>query len=331
MQFDQLKRREFIALLGGAAAAWPLAVHAQQPVLPVIGFLGASTRDDTAFRVMGFLRGLNEAGYLEGQSVAIEYRWADGYYDRLPRLAADLVHRRVAVLAADGINAALAAKAATSTIPIVFSTGADPVKLGLVASLNRPGGNVTGVSILTVGLVAKRLEVLCEAIPKVSTIGLLVNPLQATDEVQVREAQDAARSLGRQIVVLNVSTKEDIDTAFDKVVQQRIAAVVAGSDAFITTRSEQLAALATRHRIPAVMEVREFVAAGGLMSYGTSHVDGHRQVGVYTGRILKGERPADLPVVQSTKVELAINLKAARALGITFPITLLGRADEVIE
>jgi putative ABC transport system substrate-binding protein len=205
------------------------------------------------------------------------------------------------------------------------------VKLGLVANLNRPGGNITGVSILTVGLVAKRLEVLCEAIPNVSTIGLLVNPFQATTELQVREAEDAARSLGRQIVVLNVSTEDDIDTAFDKVVQQRVAAVLAGSDSFITSRSQQLAELAGRHRIPAVMEVREFAAAGGLMSYGTSQSDGHRQVGIYTGRILKGERAADLPVVQSTKVELTINLKAAKALGLTFPITLLGRADEVIE
>jgi putative ABC transport system substrate-binding protein len=236
----------------------------------------------------------------------------------------------VAVIATDGINSTLAAKAATSTIPIVFGTGADPVKLGLVASLNRPGGNVTGVSILTVGLVAKRLEVLCEAIPNASTIGLLVNPTQETVELQVREAQDAARSLGRQIVVLNVSTKEDIDTAFDKIAQ-RITAVVVGSDSFITSRSEQLAALATRHRIPAVMEVREFAAAGGLMSYGTSHVDGQRQVGVYTGRILKGELAADLPVVQATKIELAINLNAAKLLSLTLPIALLGRADEVIE
>src|SRR3984893_2136934 len=326
-----IRRRELIVTLGGAAVAWPFTARAQQPAMPMIGFFGASSPDDSAFRVVGFRRGLNEASYLEGQSVTIEWRWAEGHYDRLPRLAADLVHRQVSVIAADGINSALAAKAATSAIPIVSSTGADPVKLGLVANLNRPGGNITGVSILTVGLVAKRLEVLCEAIPNVSTIGLLVNPFQATTELQVREAEDAARSLGRQIVVLNVSTEDDIDTAFDKVVQQRVAAVLAGSDSFITSRSQQLAELAARHRIPAVMEVREFAAAGGLMSYGTSQSDGHRQVGIYTGRILKGGRAADLPVVQSTKVELTINLKAAKALGLTFPITLLGRADEGIE
>jgi len=325
-----VRRREFITLLGGAAVAWSLSARAQQPTIPVIGFLSNSSPDNSASRATAFRQGLNEASYVEGQSVAIEYRWVEGQYEQLTALAAELVQRRVAVIAADGINPAIAAKAATSTIPIVFVTGSDPVKHSLVASLNRPGGNVTGISVLTVGLVAKRLEVLCEVIPEVSTIGLLVNPTQATTELQLRAMQDAARSLGRQIVVLNASSDSDIDAAFAKLVQQA-GGLVVGSDGFITGHAKQLAALAARHMIPAIVEWRAFAAAGGLMSYGPSEADAFRQAGVYTGRILKGEKPADLPVQQSTKVELVINLKTAKALGLTMPLPLLGRADEVIE
>jgi len=325
-----VRRREFITLLGGAAVAWSLSARAQQPTIPVIGFLSNSSPDNSASRATAFRQGLNEASYVEGQSVAIEYRWVEGQYEQLTALAAELVQRRVAVIAADGINPAIAAKAATSTIPIVFVTGSDPVKHSLVASLNRPGGNVTGISVLTVGLVAKRLEVLCEVIPKVGTIGLLVNPTQATTELQLRAMQDAARSLGRQIVVLNASSDSDIDAAFAKLVQQA-GGLVVGSDGFITGHAKQLAALAARHMIPAIVEWRAFAAAGGLMSYGPSEADAFRQAGVYTGRILKGEKPADLPVQQSTKVELVINLKTAKALGLTMPLPLLGRADEVIE
>ena len=326
-----MRRREFIALLGGAAVAGPLCARAQQPTIPVIGFLSNSSPDNSASRATAFRQGLNEASYVEGQSVAIEYRWVEGQYEQLTALAAELVQRRVAVIAADGINPAIAAKAATSTIPIVFVTGSDPVKHSLVASLNRPGGNVTGISVLTVGLVAKRLEVLCEVIPEVSTIGLLVNPTQATTELQLRAMQDAARSLGRQILVLNASSDSDIDAAFAKLVQQGAGGLVVGSDGFITGHAKQLAALAARHMIPAIVEWRAFAAAGGLMSYGPSDADAFRQAGVYTGRILKGEKPADLPVQQSTKVELVINLKTAKALGLTMPLPLLGRADEVIE
>jgi putative ABC transport system substrate-binding protein len=327
---SRIPRREVIALLGGAAA-WPLAATAQQPTTTVIGFLSNSSPNYSAGRATAYRQALNEAGYVEGQSVAIEYRWVEGHYDRLPPLAAELVQRRAAVILADGINPALAAKAATSTIPIVFVTGSDPVKHSLVASLNRPGGNVTGVSVLTVGLVAKRFEVLCEVIPDVTTIGLLVNPTQATTEFQLRDMQDAARTLGRQILVLNASSESDIDAAFAKLVEQRAGGLVVGSDGFITGRARQLAALAARHMIPAIVEWREFAATGGLMSYGPSETDAFRQAGVYTGRILKGATPADLPVYQSTKVELVINLKTAKALGLTIPLSLLGRADEVIE
>jgi putative ABC transport system substrate-binding protein len=325
-----MRRREFLALTGGVAA-WPIAARAQQPTIPLVGFLSNSSPEDSGSRAAAFRQGLNEAGYIEGQSVAIEYHWVEGHYDRLPPLAAELVQRRVAPIGADGIEPALAAKAATSTIPIVFVTGADPVEHGLVASFNRPGGNVTGISVLVVGLVAKRLEVLCEVIPNVTTIGLLVNPRQSTTELQLRDTQDAARLLGRQILVLNASSESEIDKAFVKLVRQRAGGLVVGSDGFITGRAKQLAALASHHMIPAIVAWREFAAAGGLMSYGPSVTDAFRQAGVYTGRILNGEKPADLPVIQSTKVELVINLKTARTLGLTFPLSLLGRADEVIE
>jgi putative ABC transport system substrate-binding protein len=325
-----MRRRDFLALTCGVAV-WPIAARARQPAMPLLGFLSNSSPNDSASRAAAYRRGLNEAGYIEGESVAIEYRWVEGHYDRLPPLAAEFVQRGVAVIGADGIEPALAAKAATSTIPIVFVTGADPVRQGLVASLNRPGGNVTGISVLVVGLVAKRLEVLCEVIPHVTTIGLLVNPSQSTTKLQLRDAQDAARLLGRQILVLNASSESEIDAAFVKLVEQRAGGLVVGSDGFITGRANQLAALASRHMIPAIVAWREFAAAGGLMSYGPSVTDAFREAGVYTGRILKGEKPADLPVMQSTKVELVINLKTARTLGLTFPLSLLGRADEVIE
>ena len=322
-----MRRREFVKYAAMAAAAWPVCARSQQQAMPVIGFLSGGGRGD----VDGLRQGLAESGYVLGRDLNIEYRWAEGQFDRLSALAADLTSRRVALIATATLPAAMAAKAASPTTPVVFVIGEDPVKAGLVASLNRPGGNATGVSDFVNQLVAKRLEVLCEVIPEVSTIGLLVNPTQATTELQLRAMQDAARSLGRQIVVLNASSDSDIDAAFAKLVQQGAGGLVVGSDGFITGHAKQLAALAARHMIPAIVEWRAFAAAGGLMSYGPSEADAFRQAGAYTGRILKGEKPADLPVQQSTKVELVINLKTAKALGLTMPLPLLGRADEVIE
>jgi putative ABC transport system substrate-binding protein len=279
-----------------------------------------------------FLKGLSEAGYVDGHNVAIEYRWADDQYDRLPAMAADLVHRQVAVIAATTTAAALAAKAATTTIPIVFETAADPVQRGLVASLNRPGGNVTGVTQLTVGLVPKELELLHELVPTARVIALLVNPTDTTvTEIESREMVSAARALGLELHILNASTERDFDVALANVIQLRAGGLVIATNAFFTSHAQQLGAAAARHAVPAVYKGREFAAAGGLMSYGSDITDAYRLAGIYTGRVLKGEKPADLPVQQATKIELIVNLKAAKALGITFPLTLLGRADEVIE
>jgi putative ABC transport system substrate-binding protein len=324
-----MRRREFITLLG-AAAAWPFAAGAQQ-AMPVIGFLGIRAPGEDPQLLTAFRQGLTQSGYVEGQNLAIEYRWAESQYDRLPALAAELVRRRVAVIVATAIPAALAAKAATTIIPIVFTGGVDPIEFGLVASLRRPGGNLTGVTSLTVELGPKRLELLHEAVPTATTIALLVNPTNPNAETQARDAQAAARILGLGLPVLRASTERDLDAAFATLAQLRAGGLVIGSDPFFNSRREQLAALTVRHAVPTIYGYREFAAAGGLMMYGSSLTDSYRLVGVYTGRILKGEKPADLPVQQSTKVEFVINLKTAKALGLTFPLTLLGRADEVIE
>ena len=326
-----MKRREFITLLGGAAA-WPLAARAQQPAMPVVGFLNARSPIDTAHLVAAFRRGLAENGYVEGQSVTIDYRWASGQPDRLPAMAMELVDRPVVVLAATGgENSAMAAKAATSTIPIVFAVGSDPIKLGLVASYNRPGGNVTGINILTTTLEAKRLGLLHELAPQAATVGVLLNPNWPPSANQLRDVQDAARVVGLQINVLRASTDQEIDAAFETVAQQRIAALAVTGNPFYDTRREKLVALAARHAVPVIYQFREFTAAGGLMSYGIDLPDAYRQVGVYVGRVLKGAKPADLPVLQPTKFEFVINLKTAKALGVKFSDNLMSLADEVIE
>jgi len=327
-----MKRREFMALVGRAAVAWPLAARAQQPVMPVIGFVNSAPRQGQEPQLAAFLKGLADVGYVEGRNVAIEYRWAEGQNDRLAALAADLVRRQVAVIAATSAPAALAAKMATTTIPIVFETAADPVKLGLVTSLSRPGGNVTGVTRLNVAIAPKRLELLHELIPTARVIALLVDPNNvAIAETNISDAQATARSLGLELHVLNASTERDFDTVFAELIRLRADGLVIGASGLFLARQEQLAKLAARNAVPAVFATREFVAAGGLMSYGGSVADSYRQVGVYTGRILKGEKPADLPVQQATKVEFYINLKNAKALGLNVPNTLIGRADEVIE
>jgi putative ABC transport system substrate-binding protein len=327
-----MKRRAFITLLGGAAAAWPLSVRAQQAAMPVVGFLGSGSASIDAHLVSAFRQGLNETGYVEGRNVAIEYRWADNHYDRLPVLAADLVNRRVAaIVSAGGGVAASAAKAATATIPVVFHVGVNPVEAGLVASLNRPGGNLTGVTGVGVELDAKRLDMLHEMVPTATAIALLLNPTSPGAEAQSRNLQSAARGLGLQTNVLNATSERDFDAVFANLIQLRAGALIIVADTFFNTWSEQLAALALRHAVPAIYQYREFVAAGGLMSYGSNISDMYRQVGLYTGRILNGEKPADLPVQQSAKVELIINLRTAKALGLTVPLALLTRADEVIE
>jgi putative tryptophan/tyrosine transport system substrate-binding protein len=325
-----MKRREFIILVGGAAAAWPLAARAQQPAMPVIGFLSSASAAGYEALATAFRQGLSESGYVEGRNVAIEYRWAENQYDRLPALAAELVRRQVDVIAANG-PAALPAKAATTTIPIVFAAGFDPVDLGLVSSLHRPGGNVTGTSMLNVEVVPKRLQLLNELVQAATVMALLVNPSNPNAANQSRDLQAAARTLGLQLQILHASSDRDFDTVFAKLHELRAGGLVIGADAFFNTRSAQLAALALRHAMPAAYQYREFAAAGGLMSYAGSITDSYRQAGVYTGRILKGEKPADLPVQRSTKLELFLNLKTATALGLTVPLPLIGRADEVIE
>jgi putative ABC transport system substrate-binding protein len=326
-----VRRREFITLLGGAAA-WPLAARAQQSAMPVIGFLNVASPEGYRPMVTAFRQGLQESGYIEGRNVTIEYRWAEGQSDRLPALAADLVHRQVAVIAATTTPAALAAKATTTNIPIVFETGGDPIQLGLIASLSRPGGNVTGVSRLNTEVMPKRLELLHELLPTATAIALLVNPTNpALAEAVLRASRAAIQTLGLDLHVLNASAESDFDAVFANVTQLRAGGLVIGADAFFTSRQEQLAALALRHAVPAVYEYREFVAAGGLASYGGSLPDSYRLAGVYSGRILKGEKPDELPVQQVTKVEMFLNLKTAKALGIKVPLALLGRADEVIE
>jgi putative tryptophan/tyrosine transport system substrate-binding protein len=324
-----VNRRNLITLLGGAAA-WPLAARAQQPAMPVIGFLNGASPKAYALNVTGFLQGLKD-GYIEGQNVAMEYRWAEGQYDRLPGMVADLVRRQVAVIAAGSLPAALAAKAATTTIPIVFSIGVDPVEFGLVASLNRPGGNVTGVTNLGQELGSKQLEVLRELVPTATVMAALVNPINPNSDTHSKDLQAAARTLGLELHVLHASTERDFDPVFATLAQLRTSGLVIGTDAFFVSRRDQIVALAARHAVPTIYVLREFAAAGGLLSYGSSITDAYRLVGVYTGRILKGDKPADLPVQQSTKVELILNLKTARALGLTIPLSLLGRADEVIE
>jgi ABC-type uncharacterized transport system substrate-binding protein len=328
-----MRRREFISLIGGVAATWPLAARAQQPALPVVGFVNvASVKGGYAPFLSAFLKGLSEAGYVDGQNVTIEYRWAEGRLDQLPALVADLVQRRVAVIAATSTPAALAAKAATTTIPIIFEMASDPVRLGLVASLNRPGGNITGVTNANVGIAPKRLQLLHELVPTASAMALLVNPAHPTlAETNTKELQAAARALGLELHVLNASTERDFDEVFTKLIQLRAGGLVIGPDTFFTSRREQLASLTVRHAVPTIYQNREFAAAGGLLSYGADTADAYRLTGKYVGRVLKGEKPADLPVQQATKIELYINLKTAKALGVTVPNTLIGRADEVIE
>jgi putative ABC transport system substrate-binding protein len=324
-----MKRREFIAGLG-STAAWPVVARAQQPAMPVIGVLIRGTADDTKNYRVPFLQGLKEAGYVEGQNVVVEYRYAENE-DRLPALAADLVRRRVAVIAAGGTPAALAAKAATAIIPIVTTTGGDPVALGLVASLNRPGANVTGSAVLTAELAPKRLQLLHELIPSAAVFGVLVDPAFAATPSIIADLQAAARTLGLQLVVVNARTDSDLETAFASFSQRHVGAVLVSGSAFFSGRMEQLAALAARHALPSISQFREFVLAGGLMSYGGSRGYFNRQAGIYAGRILNGEKPADLPVQQITKIDLVINLKTAKALGLTIPETLLATADEVIQ
>jgi putative ABC transport system substrate-binding protein len=323
-------RREFISLLG-AAASWPLAVHAQQPAMPVIGFLNTLSPTNLAQGSLdAFLQGLGVAGFVEGQNVSIEYRWADGHYDRLPALAADLVRRQVAVIAATGGEPApQVVKAATQTTPIVFMANGDPVASGLVASLNRPGGNATGITIFGTMAVGKRLELLCQLMPKAGIVAYLVNPRNPNEEID--GVRTAAQTLGQQALVLNASSDEELDAAFVAVAQQQVAALLVASDSFFFDRRERLVALAARQLIPAIYYLRAFPQAGGLASYGNSLTDVYRQAGIYIGRVLKGEKPADLPVIQSTKFEFVINLNAAKALGLEIPDKLLAIADEVIE
>jgi putative tryptophan/tyrosine transport system substrate-binding protein len=328
----RIGRRDFITLLGGAAAAWPLAARAQQPAMPVVGVLSAEWPNVSSDRLRAFHDGLRETGYAEGRNLAIEYRWAEGRNDRLPALAAELVHRQVTVIVSTSTPAVLAARTATTTIPIVFFIAVDPVQLGLVASLSRPGGNLTGVITLNVEVAAKRLELLHEVVPNATIVALLVNPTSTPlAETTTRELEAAARTLGLEFHVLHASSEREIDAAFATLVQLRAGALVIGADPLFNSRSEQLAALTIRHRVPAIYQFREFVSAGGLMAYGSTVLDTYRPLGVYTGRILKGEKPAELPIQQATKVELVINMKTAKALGLTVPLPMVGRVDEVIE
>jgi putative ABC transport system substrate-binding protein len=326
-----MRRREFITLVGGATV-WPLAVRAQQPAMPVVGFLNVESPEGYQPMAAAFRRGLQESGYVEGQNVAIEYRWADGHSERLPALAADLVQKQVTVIAATSTPAAIAAKAATTTVPIVFETASDPVRLGLVASLSRPGGNVTGVTQTNVEVAPKRLEVMHELLPNASVLGLLINPADPSlAEPQLKDFQAAAHTLGVELHILNVRTDGELERAFADLSQLHVGGLVISTDPFFSSRPQQLASLTARYAMPAISKGREFAAAGGLLSYGADNLDTYRLAGVYTGRVLKGERPADLPVQEATKVELYINLKTAKALGVTVPLPMSGRADEVFE
>jgi putative ABC transport system substrate-binding protein len=327
-----MRRREFISFIGSVAAAWPLAARAQQSAMPVIGFVNVAYRKDYTPLLSAFLKGLSEAGYVDGRNVSIEYRWAEGRADRLPAMVADLIHRRVDVIAATTTEAALAAKAATATIPIVFTTSSDPVNLGLVANLNRPGGNVTGATSLLVMVLSKRLELLHELVPTASVMAALVNPANPNmAEANTKELLAAARTLGLELHILNASTDRDFDGVFAKLIQLRAGGLVIAPDPFFNGRSNQLAVLTVRHSVPAIYHTREFAVAGGLLCYGESSADAYRVAGNYTGRVLTGDKPADLPVQQATKVELVINLKTAKALGINVPQSIQSRADEVIE
>ena len=327
-----MRRRDFITLLGGTAVTWPIAAHAQQPAIPVIGFLSGRAPAEAADVLAAFRGGLNEAGFVEGQNIAIEYRWAARQYDRLPDLASELIRRQVAVIVATGGDLSpIAAKAATTTIPIVFIAGRDPVELGLVARINRPGGNATGATLMALDLEGKRLGLLSELVPAAVTFAALLNPSATLFDTHLKAIDNAARAAGRKVEVLKASNEREIDTAFAAATRLRADAMVVGTDPFFNSRQEQIVALAARHTLPAIYSFREFANLGGLMTYGTSFADAYRQVGIYAGRILKGERPGDLPVVQPTNFELVINLKTAKALGLTIPPMLLARADEVIE
>jgi putative ABC transport system substrate-binding protein len=332
MQFDGMKRREFILLLvSGAAAAWPLVARAQQPTMPVVGFLSSRSVNDSIREVAAFRQGLAETGYVEGRNVVIEFRWAQGQFDQLPALLSELVQRPVAVIAALGVPDLAAKLAPITTVPIIFGTGRDPVDAGLVASLNRPGGNVTGATFLSAELGAKRLGLLRELVPGADVIALLVNPNTSVGQVQTRDVQEAAHALGQRLVVFNGGSDESIEASFAALRQQHVTALLVGGDAFFDTRRDRLIALALQHRVPAIYQFREYAVAGGLMSYGTSITEMYRLVGLYVGRVLKGDKPADLPVLQVSKFELVINLKTAKALGVKISDNLLSLADEVIE